>query len=116
MILPILILITLFMFRMFGAGDIKLFSVIGLFLGPEKVLQVIIISFLLGAVQSVIKLITNHNLKQRAKYFVQYIKGISYCGYSQYYEAKGDNYKNAIHFSISIFAALCLQLFLLGGD
>ncbi len=113
--LPILILMPLFILRMFGAGDIKLFSVIGLFLGPQMVLKVIVVSFFLGAALSCFKLFKNRNIKQRANYFIQYIKGVSYCRELEYYDAKGDNYKNAIHFSIPIFAALCVQLILLGG-
>ena len=52
LLVPILILGILFIFRMLGAGDIKLLSVIGSMIGPTKILNCISYSFLIGAVIS----------------------------------------------------------------
>lgn len=58
-VLPILLLYPLFIIRAFGAGDIKLFSVIGLFLGSHLVLNILLISVLCGGVQSLLYLVRN---------------------------------------------------------
>lgn len=115
MIVPILILFPLFMLRMFGAGDIKLLSVVGLFLGIQAAIHIIIASIVIGGILSIIKLVQNRNIKQRVAYFMQYVRGTS-CGIrSGYYDANSDNYTNAIHFSIAILVAVVLWLFLIGG-
>lgn len=54
----ILILYPLFLIGAFGGGDIKLFAVIGLFLGLELTVNVFITALIAGAVCSVIKIIS----------------------------------------------------------
>lgn len=72
-ILPLLLLAALFYFRMLGAGDIKLFCVIGGFLGTEGLLSCMAVSFLTGAVLSLILLFKRRILKKRLQYFFAYI-------------------------------------------
>lgn len=106
MLLPLVLLFPLFALRMLGAGDIKLFSVIGLFLGPSLGLSVMLFSAFFGAIQALCALCKNRNFKERFLYFFQFInRKRTYSSYN-YYCASEDNYKNAIHFSISIFLAL----------
>ena len=50
MLFPILALYILFYFHMLGAGDIKLLSAVGGFLGVPAILKCMIVSFLSGAV------------------------------------------------------------------
>ena len=71
--LPLLLLAVLFYFRMLGAGDIKLFCVIGGFLGIENLLSCMAVSFLMGAVISLVLLIKRRSLKRRLSYFFAYI-------------------------------------------
>lgn len=52
MLFPILALYILFYFHMLGAGDIKLLSAVGGFLGVPAILKCMIVSFLSGAVLS----------------------------------------------------------------
>lgn len=70
---PLLILGWLFIFRMLGPGDIKLFCVIGTILGPDKILACIAISILIGAVISASILISNGIICQRFLYLFRYI-------------------------------------------
>lgn len=72
-IFPLLLLGILFYFRMFGAGDIKLFSVIGGFLGIRSVFACIAVSFLAGALISAFLMIRRRILWQRLYYFFAYI-------------------------------------------
>lgn len=71
---PILFLYPLFFFRMIGAGDIKLLSVLGGFVGPMAIAQCIFLSFLFGAVLSVVVILVCGNFAARLKYFTSYIK------------------------------------------
>ena len=52
LLIPVLLLGVLFLFRMLGAGDIKLLSVLGSLMGPVKILNCMFYSFLIGAVLS----------------------------------------------------------------
>lgn len=72
-LIPIIILFPLFIFRVIGAGDIKLFAVIGSFMGYKFVLQSIIISFIIGAIVSLFKMIFQKSLKIRLQYFFNYV-------------------------------------------
>lgn len=115
MMVPILILSPLFLFRMLGAGDIKLFSVIGLFLGAIAVTRIMLVSIVIGGILSFIKLVKNKNIKHRVNYFIHYMRGIYNGGSVEYYDAKTDNYKNALHFTIAIFMSLCHHIIFDGG-
>ena len=73
LLVPILILGILFIFRMLGAGDIKLLSVIGSMIGPTKILNCISYSFLIGAVISAALMISSGIVCQRILYLLHYI-------------------------------------------
>ena len=51
-LLPLLLLGVLFYFRMLGAGDIKLFCVVGGFLGAMDLLKCMLVAVVFGAVWS----------------------------------------------------------------
>lgn len=55
--IPVILLYLLFLKRALGAGDIKLFSVIGGFLGTIQLVQIIGVSFLAGGMLSLLKII-----------------------------------------------------------
>lgn len=73
-ILPVIVLGALHYFRMLGAGDIKLLIAAGGFLGPEKSLKCIFLSFLCAALISAAVLIRHRILRCRLKYFFEYIQ------------------------------------------
>lgn len=74
MAVPILVLGWLFYFRMLGAGDIKLFCVLGGFLGAETVFRCILCAILAGGVISVLLLVLRRNLYERIRYFGAYVR------------------------------------------
>lgn len=109
MFLPIVILFLLFYLHMLGAGDIKLLSMTGIFLG-KSIFSVIWQSFVIAAIISFFQLLIQKSFRKRISYF------ISYCFHSvkngtiaPYYEPEKDQYKNAMHFSIAIFFAVMLH-------
>ena len=55
--IPVILLYLLFCMRALGAGDIKLFSVIGAFISTEQLLHIMVMAFVTGAVIGVAKLV-----------------------------------------------------------
>lgn len=72
-IIPLAALFILYIFRMIGASDIKLFSVVGCFFGVRFVLYSILFAFFLGAIISLFQLIKHKILFYRLQYLVNYI-------------------------------------------
>lgn len=54
--IPVSLLYLLFCLHVLGAGDIKLFSMVGAFLTTEQLLELIMMAFFAGAVLGMIKL------------------------------------------------------------
>lgn len=103
-VLPIILLGGLFYFRAIGAGDIKLFCVIGSITKVSLIIQIIIVSFLVGAVMSIIHIIKNKNLKIRLQYLTNYIsKFIFTRKIEPYYQLEKDKGDGIIHFTVAIF-------------
>lgn len=110
-ILPILLLGILFLFRVLGAGDIKLFSVIGGFFGPQFVLRTIVTAFFIGAVLSVIQLIRYQNLMYRLQYLAKFISEfLKDKKLKPYYIPERDGRQCVIHFTVAIVCAVILCL------
>lgn len=118
-LLPIVILFLLFYLKMLGAGDIKLLSVLGGFIGGKDSLQVFIWALFIGAIWSILKLVYCRNVRERLEYFYQYI-----CYFLQNYSRIPYRTTNAneksytIHFSFAILLAYVgyyLVYFMEGG-
>jgi len=121
--LPILLLFILFLFKVLGAGDIKLFSVVGSFYGATSVFQTITIAFFIGGLMSIIHLVKSKKLICRLRFLAEYIQAygskvncLDEKGKKQfvipYYDIKKDGYEGTIHFSIAILSAFIIQVIL----
>ncbi len=108
--IPVLIFFILFMAKMLGAGDIKLFSVIGGFLGVELLFKSIVNAFIVGALLSLLKLLYHNNLLFQINYLKNYILSVISSKKILKYYHKEDGSKNIIHFSIAIFIGVILVL------
>lgn len=107
---PVLIFFLLFLMHALGAGDIKLFSVIGSCIGIEGLLKVIVYSFFVGAGSSYFVLIRNQNFYARMAYFFHYVK-TSLCTKSiARYDYQSDGKQNFIHFSVAILIGFFMYL------
>lgn len=104
---PVLLLYLLFWFRMLGAGDIKLLSVLGGFMGPVAVTVCIGYSLVFGAVLSLAVLILCGNFLSRLRYFTGYLKRITTTKQVVPYMVRGKRMEN-IHFSIPILMGVLL--------
>lgn len=124
-ILPIIILFPLFLIKVLGAGDIKFFSVIGSYMGVSAVVEIIIISFLIGAIISIIYLICTKSFLKRLNHLKSYISNlikenkivlssgkvtIKDIKISPYYEKDKHGRQGVIHFSVAILFALLIYL------
>lgn len=115
-ITPIAILFLLYLFHMIGASDIKVFSVIGSFLGVSFVIQSMIIAFIIGAVISLIILIRNQNLLSRVHYFLDYLVVTTQSKkIYPYYIKSEDGTKNTFPFTIAISSSVIICIIKKGG-
>lgn len=105
--IPFFLLLPLFYFRMLGAGDVKLFSVLGGILGGTVILKVMFCSFCLGAVLSLAFLISCGNLKERFSYFFNYFYQYYQTGIVCPYMTKGRQAEN-FHFTVPVFLGIML--------
>lgn len=55
--IPVILLNLLFQMRALGAGDIKLFSMLGAFLSTEQLLKIMVSAFVIGAILGIFKMI-----------------------------------------------------------
>ena len=107
---PVILFYLMFLMHVLGAGDIKLFSVIGGIWDLHILKLTIIISFLVAAGMSLWKMLYHHNLISRlcilGKYLYQVIVTFQLPEYP-----KGDQGKqHIIHFSIAIFIGFLVAL------
>ena len=117
-LLPLLFPGILFVTGMMGAGDIKLLSLIGAFLGGRAVLRTVILSFCFGAVQSVFLLVKRRNARQRLRIPGLYLKECMRQGRVLPYFGSGSGKRRGqgdadneeaggrMHFTVSILAAV----------
>ena len=111
-IMPLVILGSLFRYRMLGAGDIKLFSMIGGMYGPSVIMNTMILAFLAGGVLSIIRLLQTGGFRNRLQYLAGFIS--SQCKEKKivkYYQCERDGREPVIHFSIAIFIGFLLCWF-----
>lgn len=104
-LVPVLLLIVVFMIGGIGAGDIKLFSVVGMFLGPQGVFSCIIIAFLIGAILSLGKIIISCNIYIYFNHLINYISMTYQTKKIQVYKREKNN---TIHFTLPILISVLI--------
>lgn len=111
--LAFLLLYPLFQIGVIGAGDVKLFVMIGCFYKAKDLAYILAGAFVIGAVFSLCKLVVERNGRERFLYFFTYLREIKRSGHLKRYdeEQKQDYHtycKNKIHFAVSVlFSAVC---------
>lgn len=107
-ILPLLFLGGLFVFRMLGPGDIKLFCALGCMLGGVSIGKCILVSLFIGAGISLAILISVGELRQRFHYFAQYFSEYRSSGQKRSYYNKDINALENFHFTVPVFLSVML--------
>lgn len=124
MVLPVIILYPVFMIGAIGAGDLKLFAVVGSYLGIKGITISFIFAFILGAIISLVKMLRFHNFKERIYYFFSYMADILMKGKWRLYEetegqACGQEFAeedsllfptHKIHFALPIFLGVAIYI------
>ncbi len=98
-----------------GAGDVKLFLVTGSFVPLSKQFVLMGVSFAVGAVFSIAKMISEENFKERMNYLFSYFVEVLY---TRKWKLYGENLKedyqkyksNKIHFALPIWISVVLGL------
>lgn len=107
MLIPIAVLFPLFLGKMLGTGDIKVFAVLGSMMGVRWILVCMVWSFIIGAVIAVPVLLLRCNAKERFTYFFTYLNHVLITKTFPPYLAPGKRPEN-IHFTIPIFCSVLL--------
>lgn len=108
-----LLMYPLYKIGAFGAGDVKLFVLIGSFQNIGEATAILAGAFVIGAGFSLVKLAVEQNGRERLGYFCSYLREIWRTGHWKVYgeDLKQDYHtycKNKIHFAVPIlFSAVC---------
>lgn len=112
-IVPFFCLIPIYIIHGIGAGDIKLFMVIGVYLGLHSILLILFYSFIFGGILSFIILLLSRKLMIKITYFCSYLKQIftmlragEGASIKPYYNIQQYDKKEVIHFCIPILLAV----------
>lgn len=111
MAVPFFLCFILYLCRMAGAADIKLFSVIGSFYSIGFCLRVMAGSLMIAACMAIWKLIYYRNGKERFQYLFQYLSHIMTTKRIEPYERKeklSEEYTIAFSVPISLAFMCCL--------
>lgn len=101
-LLPVVCLIVLYMLRMIGAGDIKLFSAIGAIMGAGFTMYSIVYSFILGGVIALLLILARRNGVWRFRYLLVYLKSCFLLMKPiEYADFEDKHYESKFHFSIA---------------
>ena len=112
-VLVFLLMYPLYMIGALGAGDVKLFFLIGSFQETGELLTILAGAFVIGAGFSLIKLAVERNGRERLQYFMSYLHDVWRTGQWKIYgeNLKQDNHtycRNKIHFAVPIlFSTVC---------
>ena len=98
---PVIILYLLYVLGILGAGDIKLFSVIGGFTNFNMLMNCMLASFVAGAVISVVKMLYHRNLSVSLLKGQIFMKEILRGNISSYRKTWAEE-SNLMHFSLAI--------------
>lgn len=98
---PVIILYLFYRMRAIGAGDVKLFSMIGGFVTFHELVFCIVFSFVAGAILSFGKMLYFRTFFPGIRDGAVYIRGLLRGEYKPY-KINGDVEKHTIHFSLAI--------------
>ena len=115
MLLAFLLLYPLFKVGALGAGDVKVFMMIGSFLEVRELVTVLVLSFVIGALCSLVKLLAEHNGRERVHYFMAYISDVvrtrQWKIYGEHMIQDYEQYRrNKIHFTIPVLFSVALRI------
>lgn len=113
--LAFLLLYPLYMIGAMGAGDVKLFLMIGGFSTVKELLLILAGAFVIGAGFSLVKLLVEHNGRERIYYFFSYLSEVLRSGHWKIYgEDLVQDYhsycRNKIHFAVPVLFSAAMRI------
>lgn len=113
--LAFLLMYPLFKIGTLGAGDIKVLIMTGCFLTVREFLKVLAAAFAIGALFSVVKLLAEHNGKERLLYLLSYVSDVIRGGHWKLYgeSLKQDEKayrRNKIHFTVPVLLGAAFKI------
>lgn len=112
-LIPFVVCFIFYLFHMFGAADIKLFSIISSYFNFKFCFRVMIVSLIIGAIFSIIKMFQKRNFIRRFRHFSEYIKSLAAGSRPGiYYDLKKSGDEGIIPFTICISLAviICMEI------
>lgn len=115
MFLAFALMYPLFKIGALGAGDVKLFIMVGSFVEVQEFIVILVSAFMIGAVFSLFKLLVEHNGRERVGYFLSYLSEVARARqwkiYGEYMVQDYKLYrKNKIHFTVPVLFAAVLRM------
>jgi hypothetical protein len=110
-----LLLYPLYKIGAMGAGDIKLFIMIGTFCEVKEEIAIVAGAFVIGALFSILKMLEEHNGWERVRclcaYISEVVKGRQWKVYGEELQRDDRRYsRNKIHFSVPILFSVALKM------
>ena len=101
--IPIVMLYFLFQMKALGAGDIKLFSAVGVYLGYQELFFWMMTSFICGALIGCALLVRRKIMIRQIQYFCNYIKEqVRLSPNQRVYQNARIGQDNVMHFTIAM--------------
>lgn len=115
MLLAFLLLYPIYKIGALGAGDVKLFIMLGSFYSLKETLIILAAAFVIAGGFSLIKMVTEHNGIERMKYLFSYLSEIMHTGqWKLYGEDLKQDYqtyrRNKIHFAVPVLFSVVLKV------
>ena len=111
MAVVILFLYLLFKIGTLGAGDVKLFGVCAGYFPGNKILYFLFFSLLIAAVVSILKILAEHNAKERICYLSEYLLEVARSGNWQLYISdQKEMHKNSICLAGPVLGSVLLYI------
>ena len=113
---PFLILYPFYKIGTIGAGDIKLFSMIGFYFSFMENIYCMFLAFILGAIFSLISMKQKGHFTDRISYLMSYLKeSFSQKQFRYYYQdlnkfSPMEIKKTKVHLALPIFVSVCIHL------
>ena len=104
---PVIVLYLLYLLGVLGAGDIKLFSVIGGFTNFTRLTHCMLVAFFAGGVIAVVKMLLNRNLNFSLFKGQLFLREVLKGNMMSYRDTLAEE-RNLMHFSVAILIGCAL--------
>ena len=110
--IPFILCYLLYRYRMLGASDVKMFSVIGSFVSLRLLYSIMVVSLVLGAAMAIGKMILRKNFIRRFRQLFNYVNNCIWeKRVTPYYDRETEGEEGIIPFTVAISFATILCVY-----